>query len=163
MTIFSAYKSIAKRTSGPAGGPLCCAADCPGRASPQIVLILFTVSAILCLKGVRQMLPYTIDEIRRRITPVAQKYGLAAVYLFGSYARGEATAESDVDLLVDITGTAIDSLFKLGGLYSELEAALETTIDLVTLDSMEEPTDRRSQLHFREAVKRERMMIYAAA
>jgi len=109
------------------------------------------------------MLPYTVEEIKRRITPVARQYGLAAVYLFGSYARGEATAESDVDLLVDLSATAIDSLFRLGGLYSALESALETTIDLVTLDSMEESTNRRSQIHFREAVKRERMMIYAAA
>lgn len=109
------------------------------------------------------MLPYTIDEIQRRITPVAQKYGLVAVYLFGSYARGEATAESDVDLLVDLSGTQIDSLFKLGGLYSDFEEALETGIDLVTVDSIEEPTERRSQLHFREAIQKERVMIYAAA
>ena len=109
------------------------------------------------------MLPYTIEEIKRRITPVAEKYHLAAVYLFGSYARGEATERSDVDLLVDLSGTGIDSLFQLGGLYNELEAALETGIDLVTTDSMEQSTDLRSQKRFREAVKRERMMIYAAA
>ena len=40
---------------------------------------------------------------------------------------------------------------------------LETGIDLVTTDSMEQSTDLRSQKRFREAVKRERMMIYAAA
>ena len=109
------------------------------------------------------MLPYTIDEIVQRITPVAQRYGLASVYLFGSYARGEAGADSDIDLLVDLSGTGIDSLFKLGGLYSDLEAALKAPIDLITLESLEEPTDRRSQLRFREAVKRERKIIYAAA
>ena len=109
------------------------------------------------------MLPYTIDEIKRRVTPVAEKYRLAAVYLFGSYARGDAAADSDVDLLVDISGSGISSLLQLGGLYSALEEALETAIDLVTLDSLDEPTDRRSQLHFRETVKQERKMIYAAA
>ena len=108
-------------------------------------------------------LPYSIEEITRRITPVAQKYRLAAVYLFGSYARGDATAESDMDLLVDTSGTELDTLFKLGGLYSDLEAALDTSIDLITLDSVQEPTDRRSQLRFREALARERKMIYAAA
>ena len=41
---------------------------------------------------------YTIDEISRRIQPVASAYGLRAVYLFGSYARGEATENSDIDL-----------------------------------------------------------------
>ena len=40
------------------------------------------------------MLPYTIDEISQRVMPVAKRYGLSAVYLFGSYARGEATSKS---------------------------------------------------------------------
>lgn len=44
---------------------------------------------------------YTVEEIRRRITPVAVRYRLKAVYLFGSYARGEVTDESDVELLID--------------------------------------------------------------
>ena len=44
---------------------------------------------------------YTEEEIRLCITPVAVRYRLKAVYLFGSYARGEATDESDIDLLID--------------------------------------------------------------
>lgn len=44
---------------------------------------------------------YTAEEIRRRIIPVAVRYRWKAVYLFGSYARGEATDESDIDLLID--------------------------------------------------------------
>ncbi len=108
------------------------------------------------------MLPYTIEEITRRVTPVAQKYGLAAVYLFGSYARGEATADSDVDLLVDLTGSSAHGMM-LGGLYADLEEALEVSIDLVTIASLRTPTTRRSQIHFRETVAKERMMIYAAA
>lgn len=44
---------------------------------------------------------YTVEEIRRRITSVAVRYRLKAMYLFGSYARGEATDESDIDLLID--------------------------------------------------------------
>ena len=111
---------------------------------------------------VTNMLPYTIEEISARVAPVAKKYGLASVYLFGSYARGEADANSDVDLLVDVSGTGIDTLLKLGGLYNDLEEALGVPIDLVTLDSMETPTDRRSQLRFRETVKKEGRMIYAA-
>lgn len=44
---------------------------------------------------------YTAEEIRRRITPVAVRYRLKAVYLFGSHTRGEATDENDIDLLID--------------------------------------------------------------
>ena len=43
---------------------------------------------------------YTLDEIRRRVQPVAEKCHLKAVYVFGSYARGDAREDSDVDLLV---------------------------------------------------------------
>ena len=50
---------------------------------------------------------YTIDDLRRIIAPIAEQYGLRAVYVFGSYARGEANADSDIDLLVDLTGTNI--------------------------------------------------------
>ena len=109
------------------------------------------------------MLPYKIEEIAARVEKKKKKYRLAAVYLFGSYARGEADADSDVDLLVDVSGTGIDTLLNLGGLYNDLEEALGVSIDLVTLDSMETPTDRRSQLRFRETVKKEKRMIYAAA
>lgn len=41
-----------------------------------------------------------IDEIRTAIAPLAQKYSVAKIWLFGSYARGDATADSDIDLLV---------------------------------------------------------------
>ena len=108
------------------------------------------------------MLPYTIEEIRQRGTPVAEKYRLAAVWVFGSYARGKADADSDVDLLVDLRGADIHGL-DYGGLYHDLEQALEQELDMVDLIALEEPTDRRGLLRFRDAVKRERIMIYGAA
>ena len=42
---------------------------------------------------------YTLDEIAERIAPVAKKYNIPKVYIFGSYARGEANPDSDVDLI----------------------------------------------------------------
>ena len=105
---------------------------------------------------------YTIEEITRRITPVAQKYKLAAVYLFGSYARGEATPDSDIDLLVDLTGSIIRGL-NFGSMFNDLQEALEKEIDLVTTRSLEYPTDRRGQINFRNSIQRERVMIFEAA
>lgn len=61
---------------------------------------------------------YTIDDLQRIIAPIAEQYGLRAVYVFGSYARGEANADSDIDLLVDLAGTNIRSLFALGSVYT---------------------------------------------
>ena len=57
---------------------------------------------------------YTQDQIRQMIAPIAEKYHLKAVFLFGSYARGDATESSDVDLLVDTAGTSLKSLLSLG-------------------------------------------------
>lgn len=106
---------------------------------------------------------YTIDEIKLRITPVAEKYGIPAVYLFGSYARGTATEDSDVDLLVDTAGTTLTTLFALGGLYCDLEDALEKEIGMVTLDALEQPCHRETDICFRNQVNRDRRQIYAAA
>ncbi|MCR5060133.1 MAG: nucleotidyltransferase domain-containing protein [Saccharofermentans sp.] len=42
----------------------------------------------------------TIEDIRAIITPLAYKYNAAEIWVFGSYARGDATSDSDIDLLV---------------------------------------------------------------
>ncbi len=44
---------------------------------------------------------YTVEEIQKKVRPIAEKYGIDTVWLFGSYARGEANENSDVDLLVN--------------------------------------------------------------
>lgn len=106
---------------------------------------------------------YTLDEIARCIRPVAERYRLRAVYVFGSYARGEAGEDSDVDLLVDTDGANLKTLFALGGLYSDLEDALEKELSLVTVDSLEQPCRMESDIYFRENVTRERRKIYAVA
>ena len=73
---------------------------------------------------------YTTEQIGRIVEPIAKRYGLPAVYLFGSYARGTATEDSDIDFLVDTTGTALKSLFALGGLYNDFEEAFDKQIDM---------------------------------
>ena len=40
----------------------------------------------------------SIDEIRDKIRPICEKYKIEKVWLFGSYARGEAREDSDVDV-----------------------------------------------------------------
>lgn len=106
---------------------------------------------------------YTLDEIARRIRPVAEKYRLKAVYVFGSYARGEAQEDSDIDLLVDLTGADLSGFFAIGGLYNDLEMALGKKIDFVTTESLEQPSIRMSDKLFRELVNKERRKIYAVA
>ena len=43
---------------------------------------------------------YSIDEIRRKARPILKKHGVKRAFLFGSYARGEANAEIDIDIKI---------------------------------------------------------------
>lgn len=106
---------------------------------------------------------YTIDEIKKIITPIAERYKLKAVFLFGSYARGAANENSDIDLMIDTAGTDLDTLFKLGALYDELSQVFCKEIDLITVSSFEQPVIRASEISFRENIIRERKNLYAVA
>ena len=106
---------------------------------------------------------YTLEEIRNRTLPIIQKYRIPAMYIFGSYARGQATEDSDLDFLVDTTGTDLTSLLRLGALYCDLENAFEKRVDLITVRSIMQNTDMASDIDFRNAVLRERVRVDAVA
>ena len=80
--------------------------------------------------------PYTIADIQRLVLPVAQRYGMERVCLFGSYARGEARPDSDIDLHID--SGAIRGYFELAGFYRELEEALAMPVDVLTTGALED-------------------------
>ena len=105
---------------------------------------------------------YSICEIQQRIAPVAKRYGVKAVFLFGSYARGEAREDSDI-VLVDTSGTNLRSLLSLGALYCDLEAALQKPIDLITVSALEQRAQMPSEEMFRETVMKEKLNVYDAA
>ena len=67
---------------------------------------------------------------RERILQTASKYGAYNVRIFGSVARGEADASSDVDFLVEMEPGR--SLFDLGGLLMDLQELLNCKVDIVT-------------------------------
>ena len=92
---------------------------------------------------------YSIETIASIVAPIAEKHGIPAVFLFGSYARGTATENSDIDLLVDTTGSRIKSLFQLGSLYCDLEEAFHKSIDLITVGSLQQQDDSSHSTHFR--------------
>ena len=78
---------------------------------------------------------YTIDEIKAIVEPIAKSYGVKRVFLFGSYARGEATPASDLDFRID--KGSLRGLFALGGLYADLEERFEKELDVLTTGSLE--------------------------
>ena len=95
---------------------------------------------------------YTIQEIRSKILPILVKYRIPAMYLFGSYARGDATEDSDIDFLIDTTGTELTSLLRLGALYCDLEEAFQKPIDLITVRSIMQESSMESDIDFRNTV-----------
>ena len=117
-------------------------------------------SLVLGYTGVRkeahgmQKQVYSIDEIRKIVAPIAKQHGVDKVFLFGSYARGDATPASDVDLCVD--APKLRGLFALGGLYADLEDALQKSIDVVTTGSLKYNKDEA----FLENLRKDRVLLY---
>ena len=95
---------------------------------------------------------YTLEEIAAIIAPIAARYGVDRIYIFGSYARGEADESSDIDLCIE--AVAIKGLFALGG-----EEALGKELDLITVKSLKYNDDN----DFKENLEKERVLIYEAA
>jgi len=86
-----------------------------------------------------------IDEIlkekREEIHRIARKHGVARVHVFGSAARGEATENSDIDLLIEVEGPTPP--WFPGGLVADLEALLGRRVDVVEPDAIREGMRRR--------------------
>ena len=98
------------------------------------------------------MKAYTLDEIRDIVSRLARQYGAKRVYLFGSYARGEMTEASDIDLRIDkgeIRG------FQLAGLLLDLEDSLGVPVDLVPTTSLDQ--------HFLTSIQDEEVLLYEAS
>lgn len=81
-----------------------------------------------------------IFTIKNAIEPIAKLYGVKKMYLFGSYAKGTANEQSDVDLLIE-KGKPM-SLLKLSGMRQMVEEALNLSVDLVTTAGIEEDFQR---------------------
>ena len=75
----------------------------------------------------------TIKQIKTRILPVMAKHNIHEVFLFGSYARGEATNKSDIDIYCE--NGDIKTLIDQGFLEDELEEALGKEVDIVFIGS----------------------------
>lgn len=103
---------------------------------------------------------YTLREIRDAVSSVVLEYNSAApddarirsVSLFGSYARGAADDDSDVDLLVSFSSSAV-SLFTLARVLEAMEGHLSVSVDLV-----QEPLPEDALLDVGE-----RVLLYEAA
>ena len=72
---------------------------------------------------------YTTTEIKEKLSPVFDNAGVDRAILFGSYAKGNATQLSDIDILIDSKGRirGIDFF----GVRADISEALNIPVDLV--------------------------------
>ena len=71
----------------------------------------------------------SIKKIKEIIKPILNSYGRKDIYLFGSYARGEADSESDVDIYCDKGN--IRTMIDQGRLEEKLKKSLKRNVDIV--------------------------------
>ncbi len=75
-----------------------------------------------------------VVKIKESLAGVLERNGVKRAALFGSVVRGEATEESDIDLLVEFEGRK--SLLDLSGLKLEVEDVLGRKVDVLTYGSL---------------------------
>ena len=81
---------------------------------------------------------------------MCRRYGVDKVFLFGSYARGEATEQSDIDLRVDL-GDMLRGL-DVAGFYADMEDALGRRVDIMTT--------RQLPKKFLQSIRSEEIQVY---
>ena len=80
----------------------------------------------------------SIEEIKAYVVPVVENYPIEKVILIGSYARGDATGASDVDLIVDSRGRLLNR--KIFALCGDLLAALPVRVDVYDILEIANPS-----------------------
>jgi hypothetical protein len=93
---------------------------------------------------------YLSDSDKEKIIEICKRNDISYCALFGSFARGEATEDSDVDLLVGFSKRI--GLFDFVGIGQDLEEALNRKVDLVTEDGLSK--------YVRDNVMRDLKVIY---
>ena len=75
-----------------------------------------------------------LEKISEKIKPVAKKYNLTYVWIFGSYVRKKQKPNSDIDILVKTEDVAEG--FKIVEVKFALEEALKKEVDIITTGSI---------------------------
>ena len=101
---------------------------------------------------------YAVSEISAIVAPIAEAFGVERVWLFGSYARGEASQNSDIDLRIE--GGNIRGMFGLGKFYDELTNALSKSVDLVTTEGLNHKANFERTKGFRHNIVKDEKLIY---
>jgi predicted nucleotidyltransferase len=94
-----------------------------------------------------------IEDLKRAALPACREFGVRRLDVFGSMARGAATPESDIDLLVEFNDPDQHPAKRFFGPLHRMEDDLGCRVDLLAIGSLKNP-------YFKERVIRERMPLY---
>lgn len=93
---------------------------------------------------------FTIEEIKQKAIPIAKKYGISELSLFGSYSRNEQNENSDVDFLIkngDLRG-----YFAYFNFVSTLEKVFNCHVDVI-MDGIEDKD-------FLKKISKDKVILY---
>lgn len=94
----------------------------------------------------------SLSDIQKVVSTLSEQYGAERVYLFGSYARGDMTKDSDIDLRID--KGSIRGL-ELAGLLVDLEDALGVPVDLIPTTSLD--------ARFLQSIQKDEVLLYESS
>lgn len=93
----------------------------------------------------------TLADIQRIVKPLAEKYHISEVYVFGSYARSEATSASDIDFLV--FGGKDFKLTSIFAFAEELRMLIQKEIDVFEINEVNKDSS------FYKTIMKERVKV----
>lgn len=98
-----------------------------------------------------------LNSIKYLIQPVAKKYDVEQICIIGSYARNEATSDSDVDLV--IRGGNYKGLLEYMAIKDAFEEVLGKGVDLLSEKAINENTSA-SGIRFKNKIEKDKLVIY---
>ncbi len=72
----------------------------------------------------------TLEYLAKHKEQFKKRYSVRRIGIFGSYARNEATSESDIDIVVDLEKS---TMFGLAGIKNDIEEYFQTHVDIVQI------------------------------
>ena len=93
---------------------------------------------------------YTIEQLKSMLIPVFRLHGVKSAVLFGSYGKGIASADSDIDLLVDSRLRGL----RFVGLMEDVRSTVDKDVDLLDISHLEENS------RVQEEIKKTGVLLY---
>jgi predicted nucleotidyltransferase len=103
---------------------------------------------------------YKLQQIKELAEPIAKKYNLKSIWVFGSYARGEASDESDVDLLIDYSDSNALNLHGFIDMADEFEQTLNKKVDFISAENLNAPTIKKYRSKLINIINKEKILLY---